>query len=325
IRPATDWPPERCSVTGRSSSASALRFRVCAPVASMLKATASRYSSLVVRSRDATIPAMLRKNAAAISGRSRCTLAKLCRESTWNSLASVVRAVALRRAPSMKLISPITSPGPKDASERSTSPRMFLKMSTRPLWTMNSESPGSFSRNSSSPPTRLRSSHASRSTSASSEVSSANSRQRFSLPSSATENASHGPRDHRKLSGVQDEARMDGLVRRHAQAVLLRPADHRATQPGQLEALAAQQILGHRGQHPGGQRVDGFQLLLRERVVQPGALRPRDRGGLPQRLQQQGPRRWIGPHFPDRFARQRRQAAQCREEDELLPGDPADV
>src|ERR1700737_1616973 len=82
--------------------------------------TPPRYTSLVVRRRDATMPAMLRKNAAAMSGRSRCTLAKLCRESTWNSLASVVRAVALRRAPSMKLISPITSPGPNDASERST-------------------------------------------------------------------------------------------------------------------------------------------------------------------------------------------------------------
>src|SRR5712664_4395364 len=58
----------------------------------MLNATASRYSSLVVRRRDATMPAMLRKNAAAMSGRSRCTLAKLCRDSTWNSLASVVRA-----------------------------------------------------------------------------------------------------------------------------------------------------------------------------------------------------------------------------------------
>src|SRR6266850_1759258 len=204
----------------------------------------------------------------------------------------------------MKLISPITSPGPKDASERSTSPRMFLKMSTRPLWTMNSESPGSFSRNSSSPPTRLRSSHAWRSTSASSEVSSANSRQRFSLPSSATQNASHGPGDHRKLSGVQDERRLDGLVRRHAQAVLLGPADHGAAQPGQLETPAAQQILGHRGQHTGGQRIDGLEQLLRERVVQAGALRASDRDGLPQRLEQQAPRRWIRAHLPDRFARQ---------------------
>ena len=232
MRPATDCPPARWSITGRSSSARAFRFSVCAPVASMPYATASRYSSFVVRRREATIPAMFRKNAAAMSGRSRCTLAKLCRERTRNSLASVVRAVALRRAPSMKLISPITSPGPNEASDRSTSPRMFLKMSTRPLWTMKSESPGSFSRNSSSPPTRLRSSQASRTTSASSDVSSANRRQRFSLPSSATHRASHGPREDRKLSGVEHETCVDGTMCGHGELMFLGAADDGPAQPG---------------------------------------------------------------------------------------------
>src|SRR5437016_9597842 len=234
----------------------------------MLNATASRYSSFVVRRREATMPAMLRKNAAAMSGCSRCTLAKLCRESTRNSLASVVRAVALRRAPSMKLISPMTSPGPKEASERSTSPRMFLKMSTRPRWTMKSESPGSFSRNSSSPSTRFRSSHTRRSTSASSEVSSANSLQRFSLPSSATIRASHGPRDHRKLSGVQHEGAVDRVVRGDPELVRLRAADDRAAQPGQLQAPAAQQVLRHGGEHRRRQPVDHLQLFLRESFVE---------------------------------------------------------
>src|SRR4051812_47165127 len=214
------------------------------------------------------MPAMLRKNPAAMSGRSRWTLAKLWRESTRNSLASVVRAVALRRAPSMKLISPMTSPGPKEASERSTSPRMFLKMSTRPLWTMKRESPGSFSRNSSSPPTRIRSSQALSTTSASPEVSSANSLQRLSLPSSATLRASHGAGEDRKLSGVQRQRREDRPMCRHRDPVLLGAPDDRAAQPGQLQAAAAQQILGHGGEHRRRQRIHHLQLLLRERALQ---------------------------------------------------------
>src|SRR5207237_10929443 len=134
--------------------------------------------------------------------------------------------------PSMKPTSPITSPGPNEASDRSTSPRMFLKMSTRPLWTMNSESPASFSRNSSSPPTRLRSSQASRTTSASSDVSSANRRQRFSLPSSATHRASHGPREDRKLSGVEHETGVDGTLRGHGELMFLGAAVDGPAHPG---------------------------------------------------------------------------------------------
>src|SRR5207248_5399767 len=325
MRPATDCPPARWSITGRSSSARAFRFSVCAPVASMPYATASRYSSFVVRRREATIPAMFRKNAAAMSGRSRCTLAKLCRERTRNSLASVVRAVALRLAPSMKLISPITSPGPNEASERSTSPRMFLKMSTRPLWTMNSESPGSFSRKSSSPPTRFRSSQAFRTTSASSEVSSANRRQRFSFPSSATHRASHGLREDRKLSGVKHEPCVDGAMCGNRQPVSLGAPDHGTAEPRQLEAASAQHVLCHRGEHAGGQRVHHLELLLRERVVDARALRARDRDGLAQGVEQHRARRRMGADFADGFAGQRGHAAERGEEDELLPGDAADV
>src|SRR5437763_9663207 len=325
MRPATDCPPARCSITGRSSSARAFRFSVCAPVASMPYDTASRYSSFVVRSREATSPAMFRKNAAAMSGRSRWTFAKLCRESTRNSLFSVVRAVALRLAPSMKLISPITSPGPNEANERSTSPRMFLKMSTRPLWTMNSESPGSFSRKSSSPPTRFRSSQAFRTTSASSEVSSANRRQRFSFPSSATHRASHGLREDRKLSGVEHEPGVDGAMCGNRQSVALGAPDDGPAQPGQLEAAAAQHVLRHRGEHSSGQRIDHLQLLLRERIVDPCALGAGDRHRLAQGVEEHGARRRMRADLADGLARQRGHAAERGEEDEFLPGDAADV